>query len=270
MQQITQTADYLKSRVEVAPQIGIILGSGLGHLGDKIDARAVIPYSEIPNFPVSTVAGHKGQMVFGRLAGREVVAMQGRFHYYEGYPMRQVTFPVRVMKMLGVKALIVSNAAGGVNPGFSAGDLMLITDHINLFPENPLRGPNLDDLGPRFPDMSRAYSPRLLAEARRVAAERGVAVREGVYVGSSGPTLETPSEYRMMRVLGADATGMSTVPEVICAHHMGIEVFGMSVITNVAKPADPEKGTTHDEVQDVAAAVAPRMTALITGLLEAI
>jgi purine-nucleoside phosphorylase len=268
MEKFMETADFIKAKIKSLPEVGIILGSGLGNLGNKIEAEVKIPYEQIPNFPVSTVEGHSGQLVIGKLGGKQVVAMQGRFHYYEGYNMQQVTFPVRVMKFLGVKVLIVSNAAGGLNPAFNAGDMMIIKDQINFFPENPLRGKNLDKLGPRFPDMSKPYAPRLINLALDIAKANNIAVQQGVYVGSTGPTLETPAEYRMFRILGADATGMSTVPEVIVANHMGLEVFGMSVITNVDKPADPDKGTTHDEVQDVAGSVEPFMTKIITELIS--
>jgi purine-nucleoside phosphorylase len=202
------------------------------------------------------------------MAGKKVVAMQGRFHYYEGYEMDQVTLPVRVLKMIGVSTLFVSNAAGGLNPSFNAGDMMIIRDHINYFPQNALRGKNFDELGPRFPDMSEPYSQKLIVQAEKIAQAEGIEVKKGVYVGSSGPTLETSAEYKMFRILGADATGMSTVPEVIVAVHMGMKVFGMSVITNVSEPADPEKGTTHDEVQDVAGTVEPHMTKIFTKLIE--
>lgn len=268
MEQFKQSADYIRSKISVTPEVGIILGSGLGNLGNRIENAVKFPYQEIPNFPTSTVEGHSGTLVIGKLGGKNVVAMQGRFHYYEGYSMQQVTFPVRVMKLLGVKTLFVSNAAGGLNPSFKAGDMMIIRDHINFFPENPLRGKNLDEFGPRFPDMSRAYSPRLVQMAQQIARDLSIQVQIGVYIGSSGPTLETPSEYKMFRILGADATGMSTVPEVIVANHMGMEVFGMSVITNVDKPSDPEKGTTHEEVQDVAGTVEPFMTKIFVSLIE--
>ncbi len=267
-QKFIETADFIKSKIKNLPEVGIILGSGLGNLGNKIDAEVKIPYTDIPNFPISTVEGHSGQLVIGKLGNKQVLAMQGRFHYYEGYNMQQVTFPIRVMKFLGIKTLIVSNAAGGLNREFKAGDIMIIKDHINFFPENPLRGKNYDQLGPRFPDMSKPYSQRLIKLALEIAKENSILVQQGVYIGSSGPTLETASEYNMFRIWGADATGMSTVPEVIVATHMGIEVFGMSVIANTDKPADAEKGTTHDEVQDVAGSVEPYMTKIITGLIN--
>ena len=268
MKEFTESASFIKAKIKTMPEIGIILGSGLGNLGNKIHAEAKIPYSQIPHFPVSTVEGHSGQLVIGELGGKQVIAMQGRFHYYEGYNMQQVTFPVRVMKLLGIKTLIVSNAAGGLNPDFIPSDIMIITDHINFFPDNPLRSRNLDSFGVRFPDMSKAYSPRLVKLALQIAKDEKIKVQQGVYVGSSGPTLETPSEYKMFRILGADATGMSTVPEVIVANHMEIEVFGLSVISNVDKPSDPDKGTTHEEVQNIAGMVEPNMTKLITQLIS--
>lgn len=268
IEKINRAADYIKSQINATPEVGVILGSGLGNFGNRIEKSIKIPYENIPEFPVSTVEGHSGQLIFGEMAGKKVVAMQGRFHYYEGYEMNQVTLPVRVLKMLGVSTLFVSNAAGGLNPSFNAGDMMIICDHINFFPQNALRGKNLDDLGPRFPDMSEPYSQKLIAKAEKIAQAEGIELRKGVYVGSSGPTLETAAEYKMFRILGADATGMSTVPEVIVAVHMGMQVFGMSVITNVSEPADPDKGTTHDEVQDVAGTVEPHMTKIFTKLIE--
>ncbi|MCF6184608.1 MAG: purine-nucleoside phosphorylase [Bacteroidales bacterium] len=267
LKKIKQTADFLKSRITVEPEVAIILGSGLGGLGNKISDTVKIKYQDIPNFPVSTVEGHSGQLVFGKLAGKNVVAMQGRFHFYEGYGMKEVTFPVRVMHFLGVKNLIVSNAAGGLNPKFNQGDLMIITDHINFFPEHPLRGKNFDELGTRFPDMSKVYNAEYIKIAERIANNGRISVRKGVYIGSSGPTLETPSEYKMFRIFGADATGMSTVPEVIVAHHQGMKIFGMSVITNESEPENPNEETTHEEVQDVAGSVEPKMTKIIEGLI---
>ncbi len=268
IEKIKETADFLKTKISNQPEIAIILGSGLGGLGNKIGNALKIKYSDIPNFPVSTVEGHSGQLVFGKLAGKDVVAMQGRFHYYEGYGMKEVTFPVRVMHFLGVKKLIVSNAAGGLNPKFRQGDLMIISDHINNFPEHPLRGKNFDELGVRFPDMSKVYNAEYIKIAEEVAKKHNISVQKGIYIGSSGPTLETPAEYRLFRIFGADATGMSTVPEVITAHHQGMKIFGMSVITNGSEPQDPEGETTHEEVQDVAGQVEPKMTKIIEGLIE--
>jgi purine-nucleoside phosphorylase len=268
IQKIKETSDFLKSKITVVPEIGIILGSGLGGLADKITDAITFAYAEIPNFPVSTVEGHSGKLIFGKLGGKNVVAMQGRFHYYEGYNMKEVTFPVRVMKLLGVKNLFVSNAAGGLNPTFNVGDIMVITDHINYFPENPLRGKNFNELGVRFPDMSKAYDPDLIKVADKVALAEGIKLRKGIYIGSTGPTLETQAEYRLFRLFGADATGMSTVPEVIVANHQEMKCFGVSVITNVGEKEDLNEETTHDEVQNVAGSVEPIMTKLIVGLIE--
>lgn len=265
-----ETAAFLSQRTGFEPEAGIVLGSGLGGLGTKIEASHIFEYQDIPNFPVSTVEGHSGRLIFGKLGNKKVVAMQGRFHFYEGYDMNLVTFPIRVMKFLGIKTLIVSNAAGGLNPAFKAGDLMIITDHINFFPQHPLRGKNYNELGTRFPDMSQTYFPGYVAMAELIAGRLNIKVQKGVYIGSSGPTLETPAEYRMFRLWGADATGMSTVPEVIVAHHMGIKVFGMSIITNVAQKDKPEDETTHEEVQNVAGEAEPKMTAIITELINAI
>lgn len=265
---INDTVKFLKSEIEVTPTVGLILGSGLNSLVKCIQANDVINYDIIPHFPEATVDGHAGKLVFGRLAGKQVVALQGRFHYYEGHSMADVTYPVRVMRQIGVKTLLVCNAAGGLNPEFSVGDLMLINDHINFFPENPLRGPNYKKLGPRFPDMSKVYDRDLLAIARAIGDEEGLNLKEGVYIGSSGPTLETPAEYRMMRLLGADATGMSTVPEVIVARHMNIACFGVSVITNVSEPADPDAITTHEEVLENAQAVSDKLITLFTKLID--
>jgi purine-nucleoside phosphorylase len=267
MDKIKQTADFLLSKIKIKPEIGIILGSGLGGLGNKIESQTAIPYSDIPGFPVSTVEGHSGKLIFGTLSGKNVVAMQGRFHFYEGYAMKEVTFPVRVMHFLGITKLIVSNASGGLNPTFRPGDLMIITDHINFFPEHPLRGKNLDELGTRFPDMSKVYDHELIGIAEETAKNLGIKIQKGVYIGSSGPTLETPSEYKLFRIFGADATGMSTVPEVIVARHQGMRVFGMSVITNASVRDNPEEETTHEEVQNVAGVVEPKMTAIIEGLI---
>ncbi len=268
--EIKYTADYIKDRIQSKPEIGIILGSGLGGLIDKIDIEKKFSYQELPNFPVSTVQGHSGNLIIGKLGNKPVVAMQGRFHYYEGYDMSIVTLPIRVMKLMGVSHLIVSNAAGGLNPDFKAGDIMFITDHINFFPVNPLRGPNLDKFGVRFPDMSNTYDKKMLNTALKIAQENDIHVQQGVYIGSSGPTLETPAEYRMFRILGADATGMSTVPEVIVAHHAGIKCFGVSVITNEAEPEDKEVETTHEEVQNVAGLTQPKLTKIITGLITSL
>ena len=269
LQTIKETAQFIRAKVSDMPKTAIILGTGLGELVSHIEITEEIPYSEIPNFPVSTVEGHSGKLIFGKLGNKRVMAMQGRFHFYEGYDMKQVTFPVRVMKELGISTLFVSNAAGGMNPDFKIGDIMIINDHINLFPENPLRGKNYNELGPRFPEMIEPYSHRLIADALKVADEAGIKVHQGVYVGTQGPTFETPAEYRYFRRIGGDAVGMSTVPEVIVARHAGIEVFAISVITDLGglEGVEPEK-VSHEEVQLAAAAAQPKMTAIMTGLIN--
>ncbi|WP_289733116.1 purine-nucleoside phosphorylase [Paramuribaculum intestinale] len=267
IEKIKQTADYIRSKAGNVPETAIILGTGLGALVDHITEKKYIPYTEIPNFPVSTVEGHSGNLIFGRLGNRQVIAMQGRFHYYEGYDMKEVTFPVRVMKQLGVKTLFVSNAAGGMNKEFRVGDIMIITDHINLFPENPLRGKNYEELGPRFPAMTEAYDKRLVAAAEDIAAQKGIRVMKGVYVGTQGPTFETPAEYEYFRIIGGDAVGMSTVPEVIVANHAGMKVFGVSVITDLGGK-DVTDVPTHEEVQKAAEAAQPYMMEIMRELIE--
>lgn len=262
-----ECAEYIESKVEFQPEVGIILGTGLGTFASEIEVVATVPYSEIPNFPVSTVMGHKGQLVFGHIAGKKVVAMQGRFHLYEGYSAKEVTFPVRVLKALGIETLLISNAAGGINAQMNNGDLMLITDHINFQIENPLRGENDEELGPRFPDMSDAYSSVLLDKMRRIISNEGIDVIEGVYLGLQGPNLETKSEYRAFHLWGADAVGMSTVPEVLVANHMSLPVLAMSVITNVCYPPERVKETTHEEVIEVANAAEPKLARLFKGLI---
>ena len=250
------------------PEVGIVLGSGLGKLADQIEDPLVIPYAKIPGFPVSTAIGHKGNFIVGNLGGKCVIAMQGRIHYYEGYGMDLVVLPIRVMMTVGIKYLFVSNAAGGVNFAFHVGDLMIIKDHINLMP-NPLIGPNMDHLGPRFPDMTRAYDRSLIALAKQVAADQGVSLQEGVYVGGTGPSYETPAEYKYFRLIGGDAVGMSTVPEVIAARHAGVPVFGISVITNEAHDDYAEDFVNDgNDVVVAANAAADKMTALIREMIE--
>lgn len=261
---IKQTAEFIQQKVNFTPEVGIILGTGLGGLVNHIEIAHTLPYNEIPNFPVSTVEGHAGRLIFGTLGGKRVVAMQGRFHYYEGYAPEQVVFPVRVMKMLGIENLFVSNASGGINSSFRVGDLMVITDHINLIP-NVLIGKNYNELGPRFPDMSEPYSRALDALATEVAAENGIKLQYGCYVGTTGPTFETPKEYGYFKAIGGDAVGMSTTPEVIAARHMGLPVFGISIITNAAFSGQK---STHEEVQQEGAKAEKRMSALIVGMLE--
>ena len=265
---IHAASDALAERLEGRkPVVGIVLGSGLGKLADEIKDPLVIPYNELPGFPVSTAIGHKGNFIVGELGGKCVIAMQGRIHYYEGYNMDQVVLPIRVMIRLGIGHLFVSNAAGGTNLSYHVGDLMIIRDHINLLP-NPLIGPNLDEFGPRFPDMTRPYEPGLIRKAEEIAAQEGIALQKGVYVGVTGPCYETPAEYRFFRNIGADAVGMSTVPEVIVARHSSVPVFGMSVITDVAHATDDDEYVTDGEVIVAAAnAAADRMTLLFKRLI---
>lgn len=266
---LRQTVEFIRSKTDLSPDAGIILGSGLGGLVDEMDIQLSLAYEEIPNFPVSTVKGHGGKLLFGKLNGKAVVMLSGRFHYYEGYSMQEVTFPVRVMRMLGARVLMVSNAAGGMNAAFRVGDLMMISDHINLFPEHPLRGRNEETLGPRFPDMTEPYSLRLLAEARKLAASLNITVHEGVYIGLQGPTFETKAEYRFLHVIGGDTVGMSTVPEVIVARHMDMEVFGMSVVTDLGIREDMNI-ITHEEVLEAANAAAPKMARIFKELVGVI
>jgi len=272
-ERIHNAASFVKEILDekgLAPTVGIVLGSGLGRLVDDIKDPVTIPYKTIPGFPVSTAIGHKGNFIVGELGGKTVIAMQGRLHYYEGYDMDTVTLPIRVMKVIGIEYLFVSNAAGGVNTSFSIGDLMVITDHINQIP-NPLIGPNLDEFGPRFPDMTRPYDHRLIALADEVAAELGIQLRKGVYLACTGPTYETPHEYKYMRIVGADAVGMSTTPEVIVARHADIPVFGVSVITDVAhEDEDSDYVTDGEEIVRQADAAATRMIALFKGIISRI
>lgn len=271
IERIRTAADYIKSKLDgKMPEVGIVLGSGLGKLAEAIDAQCVIPYSEIPNFQRSTAVGHKGNFIFGTLAGKQVCAMQGRFHYYEGYTMDQVTLPIRVMKLLGIKYLFVSNAAGGVNFDYKVGDLMIIKDHINHLP-NPLIGKNMEEFGTRFPDMTRPYDLKLIAKAESICQELGFKVWKGVYFAGTGPSYETPAEYRYFRLIGADAIGMSTIPEVIVARHMDIPVFGMSVITNEAHDDYAEDYVNDgDDVVRAADAAADRMSAIFKGIIASL
>ncbi|MEH6943036.1 purine-nucleoside phosphorylase [Bacillus sp. JJ722] len=261
------SAEYIKEKVNGTPEIGLILGSGLGVLADEIENAVAIPYNEIPNFPVSTVEGHAGQLVIGELAGKTVVAMQGRFHFYEGYSMEKVTFPVRVMKVLGVEKIIVTNAAGGVNTNFTPGDLMLITDHINFTGTSPLIGTNDERFGPRFPDMSQSYNREFQAMAKKVASELNIDLKEGIYFGLTGPTYETPAEVRMVRTLGGDAVGMSTVPEVIVANHSSMRVLGISCITNMAAGI-LDQPLNHEEVIETTEKVKSEFLLLVKELVK--
>ena len=269
IEKIHTAVDYIREQLwDRVPTVGIVLGSGLGKLADRIENPIVIPYRTIPGFPVSTAIGHKGNFIIGDFGGKFVMAMQGRFHYYEGYTMELVTLPIRVMKMLGVSYLFVSNAAGGCNPDYEVGDLMIIKDHISLFP-NPLLGPNFEDFGPRFPDMTCAYDLELIGKAQKIAAEMGVRYHKGVYFGNPGPTYETPAEVRFYRLAGADVLGMSTIPEVIVARHCGMRVFGMSVITNKCNTDNtPHNFNDGDDVVRAADAAADRMCGIFTRLIE--
>lgn len=264
---IIEARDFVSKCADHKPDGAIILGTGLGELAEKIEKSAVIPYGDIPHFPVSTVESHKGKLILGNLAGKRVVAMQGRFHYYEGYSMAQIAFPVRVMRLLGAGILVVSNACGSMNPQFKPGEIMVITDHINLLGDNPLRGVNDARLGPRFPDMFEVYDPELIRSAERVALAEGIALRKGVYASLAGPNLETGAEYRMLRILGADVVGMSTVPEVIAARHMGMRVLGLSVITDMGL-ADAMKPCSLDDVIQAASGAEPDLTKVIIGVVE--
>ncbi|MGX5817599.1 purine-nucleoside phosphorylase [Chitinophaga lutea] len=267
LEQIRQATTYIRGLSPLVPEAGIILGSGLGNLAAEITDRTEIPYGDIPHFPPATVEGHSGKLILGRLGGRPIVAMAGRYHYYEGHSMQQVTFPVRVMKALGIRTLLVSNAAGGMNRQFRVGDLMIITDHINLQPEHPLRGRNIDELGPRFPDMSEPYAKSLVAKAKDIAAAKGISLHTGVYVGVQGPTFETRAEYKFMHAIGGDAVGMSTVPEVIVAIHSGLQVFAMSVITDLGI-RDEDNVITHEEVLVAAKAAEPHLTYIFSELVR--
>jgi purine-nucleoside phosphorylase len=266
-----EAAAYIRSRTRHTPTIGLVLGSGLGPLAEQIEAADKIPYGDIPHFPVSTVHGHAGRLVIGQLAGATVCAMQGRFHFYEGYSLSQVTLPVRVMKRLGINTLILTNAAGGVNPNFAVGDIMIMDDHINLVGmtgHNPLMGPNLEEFGTRFPPLNRAYTRRLRQLTDAVAAEQGMTLQHGVYTWLSGPNFETPAEIRMLRTLGTDAVGMSTVPEAIVAHHAGMEVLALSTITNICIDVlDADNEPTHEEVTTAGKIIVPRLTQLLMGVL---
>jgi purine-nucleoside phosphorylase len=265
--QIQETLTFIRTKTQATPKVGIILGTGLGDLVKEIQQETVISYSDIPHFPVSTVETHAGKLIFGKIGGQDIVAMQGRFHYYEGYSMQKITYPVRVMKMLGVDTLLISNAAGGMNPMFRKGDLMIMIDHINLLGDNPLIGPNDDEFGPRFPDMSEPYSKRLIELAETIALEEKIRVQKGVYVAVAGPNLETRAEYRFLRAIGADVVGMSTVPENIVAKHMGMEVFGVSVITDECFP-DALQPVDIADIIKTANEAQPKLTLLMKRLVE--
>ena len=263
---VQETVSYINGINSFNPEYGVILGSGLGSFTDDIKVEFTLPYNEIPNFPVSTVQGHKGALVFGTIGDKKVVAMQGRFHYYEGYSMKEVTFPIRVLKFLGVKKLIVSNASGGVNPTYKIGEIIIIKDHINFTPEHPLRGANDERFGPRFVNMSEPYSRKMIAKAKELAKELNVEVKDGIYLGLQGPSFETLAEYKMVKILGADCVGMSTVPEVIVARHMDLETFGISVVTDIGDEANIDS-ISHDEVLEAAQNAEPNVRKLIKELI---
>lgn len=264
--QVQETVSYIKAKTNFTPEYGVILGSGLGSFTDDIQIEFTLPYTEIPNFPVSTVQGHKGALVFGTIGTKKVVAMQGRFHFYEGYSMKEVTFPVRVMKFLGVEKLIVSNASGGVNSSYNVGDVVLINDHVNMMPEHPLRGKNDERFGPRFVNMSEPYSKNMIAKAKAIAQKLNIEVKDGIYLGLQGPTFETLAEYKMVKNIGADCVGMSTVPEVIVARHMEMETFGLSVITDMGDE-DSIETISHNEVLEAAKSAEPNVRILIKELI---
>jgi purine-nucleoside phosphorylase len=264
--QFKESVDFILGKTSVKPNVGIVLGTGLGGLVNEIEVIDEISYADIPNFPVSTVESHSGKLIFGNLGGKAVVAMQGRFHYYEGYDFKQVTYPIRVMKLLGIEKLFVSNASGGVNPDFIVGEIMILNDHINFFPGNPLIGKNFDELGPRFPDMSEPYCPEMIQLAKDIAKENNIRIAEGTYLGLTGPTLETPAEYKFVRTIGADAVGMSTVPEVIVARHMEIPCFAISIITDLGVPGKIKK-VSLAEVIEVASRQEPKMTLILRELI---
>jgi len=268
VERVERSVDYIESKLKKKPKIVIVLGSGLGKIADLLEDKIIIPYSNIPGFPISTAPGHKGELVVGDLHGKTVVAMSGRFHYYEGYSMKDVTFPIRVFQLLGVEYLFITNAAGALNPEFKVGRPMVIKDHINFMGTNPLIGPNVDKWGPRFPDMSVPYDPNLITLARTVSRDLGIKIHEGVYIAISGPCFETPAEMRMLRHLGADAVGMSTVPEVIVAKHGGMKVFGLSAITDMAVPEAIKKPLTAEEVLEVAEKTGEKMGAIIVEMVK--
>ena len=268
LQVIKDSSKFIKDKTNFNAEIGIILGTGLGGVVSEIEIEHCIPYKDIPHFPLSTVEGHSGRLIFGKLGGKNVVAMQGRFHFYEGYPLEKVTLPVRVMKLLGIKKLIVSNASGGVNPEFEVGDLMILEDHICLIP-NPLIGRNIEELGTRFPDMSEPYDKDLIRIAEEISKEKNISIKKGVYVALTGPTLETPAEYKYMRIIGGDTVGMSTAPEVIIARHMDIPCFAISVITDLGVPGKIKK-VTHEEIQKVSEVAEPKLTLIIKELISRI
>jgi purine-nucleoside phosphorylase len=265
LQRVNSTADFIRSQIKESPDYGIILGTGLGGLVKEIEVSVSIAYDSIPNFPVSTVESHSGKLIFGKLSGKNIVAMQGRFHFYEGYSMEDIVLSVRVMKLLGIKKLFVSNACGGINPAFEKGDLCIINDHINLFPGNPLVGGNINELGPRFPDMSAPYNKKMIALANIICAEENIKTRNGVYAGVTGPMLETPAEYKFLRIIGADVVGMSTIPEIIAARHLSLPCFACSIVTDICYgEIEP---VTLEEIIAIANKAEPQLTTLFKRLI---
>ncbi|WP_292009476.1 purine-nucleoside phosphorylase [Chryseobacterium sp.] len=264
---IKETADFIKNIIEDTPDFAIVLGSGLGKLQDEVKATHILEYHNIPHFPQTTVVGHGGKLIYGTLEGKKVLMMSGRFHYYEGHSMETITFPIRVFHLLGIKNLILSNASGGVNPAYNVADVVILKDHINMMPEHPLRGKNIDELGPRFVDMSEPYNKKMITVAKKVAEENKIQVHQGVYVALQGPTFETPAEYGLVKVIGGDMVGMSTVPEVIVAKHMNMNVFGVSVITDLGGP-DIAFPVSHEEVLDAANKAMPHVIVLVKGLIK--
>jgi len=269
LKKIEEAIEYIRAETSCQPQAGIILGTGLGGLAEEIDTETVIPYTSIPHFPIPTVSGHKGQMILGKLGNKQVIAMQGRYHYYEGHKIQDIVLPVRVMKWLGIKLLILSNASGGVNPDYDIGDIMIVEDHINLMSTNPLIGPNPDEIGSRFPDMSEAYDQNIIQKAIQIAQDQNIKIKKGVLAAVTGPCFETPAEYKYIRTIGADTVGMSIIPEVIAARHMSLKCFALSVISDLGVP-DKITQVSHEEVMKAAGKVEPEMTKLITRLLETI
>lgn len=267
LKSIKETADFIKNIIQETPDFAIVLGSGLGKLQDEVEAIHVLEYKDIPNFPQTTVAGHTGKLIYGLLEGKKVLMMSGRFHYYEGHSMETVTFPIRVFHLLGIKNLILSNASGGVNPNYSVADIAIVKDHINMMPEHPLRGRNIDELGPRFVDMSEAYSKKMIAAAEKAASENNIKIHQGIYVALQGPTFETPAEYGMIKAIGGDMVGMSTVPEVIVAKHMNMDVFCISIITDLGGP-DISFSVSHEEVLNAANKAMPNVITIVKGLVK--
>jgi len=269
LKKVSQTVEFLKDKIDIVPRVGLILGTGFGNFANKVEIVFEINYEDIPNFPISTVKGHHGKLIFAKINQIPILILQGRFHYYEGYSMKQIAFPIIVMKKLGIELLVLSNASGGINPDFNIGDIMLITDHINLMWDNPLRGENFDELGPRFLDMSNVYDKTIINKAKKVALKNNLSVKEGVFASVMGPCFETPAEYKCFRIMGADAIGMSTIPEVISAHHMGLKVFAFSIITDLGVPGKIVE-VSHEDVINIASKSEPLIAKLVLELINSI